>query len=216
MDDATKRQIFEPFFTTKEVGRGTGLGLATVYGIVKQLGGSIFVDSTVNSGTRFDLYFPRAEGVPDLTTMESDAHDAPGSATVLVVEDEPRVRALTTGALARHGYEVVEVAGSREALALPDEILNSVDLLLTDVVMPFMSGRALAKRLRQRRPGIRVLYMSGYAGDGAVRDGSMLRKPFAAPALLAAVRASLRDDSQSNLELRAQNSELGLRTEKPH
>jgi PAS domain S-box-containing protein len=211
MDDATKRQIFEPFFTTKEVGRGTGLGLATVYGIVKQLGGSIFVDSTVNSGTRFDLYFPRAEGVPDLTTMESDAHDAPGSATVLVVEDEPRVRALTTGALARHGYEVVEVAGSREALALPDEIINSVDLLLTDVVMPFMSGRALAKRLRQRRPGIRVLYMSGYAGEGAVRDGSMLRKPFAAPALLAAVRASL-----SNSELRTENSELELRTKKPH
>jgi CheY-like chemotaxis protein len=96
----------------------------------------------------------------------------------------------------RHGYRVVEAEGSREALMLPDEVINSVELLLTDVVMPFMSGRALAKLLRQRRPGIRVLYMSGYAGEGAVRDGSMLRKPFAPPALIAAVNASLREDPQ--------------------
>ena len=191
MDDTTKRQIFEPFFTTKEVGKGTGLGLATVYGIVKQLGGSIFVDSAVNGGTRFDLYFPEAAGMPS-AAPDVAAVEAPSSpATVLVVEDEPGVRALTTTALTRHGYRVVEAEGSREALMLPDEVIDSVELLLTDVVMPFMSGRALAKRLRKRRPGIRVLYMSGYAGEGAVRDGSMLRKPFATPALLAAVGKSL-------------------------
>jgi DNA-binding NtrC family response regulator len=98
-------------------------------------------------------------------------------------------------ALTRHGYRVVEAPGSREALMLPDDVIDSVELLLTDVVMPFMSGRALAKALRQRRPGLRVLYMSGYAGDGAVRDGSMLRKPFAMPALLAAVGKSLNGTS---------------------
>jgi len=98
-------------------------------------------------------------------------------------------------ALKRHGYRVVEAVGSREALALSDDTLASVDLLLTDVVMPFMSGRALAKRLRQRRPGLHVLYMSGYAGDAAVRGGSILRKPFTAPALLAAVNASLSEAS---------------------
>ena len=196
IDEETKRHIFDPFFTTKEVGKGTGLGLATVYGIVKQSGGSIFVDSAVNGGTRFDLYFPEAAGAPD-AALDRAAVDVPSaSATVLVVEDEPGVRALAITALIRHGYRVVEAEGSREALMLPDEVINSVELLLTDVVMPFMSGRALAKRLRQRRPGIRVLYMSGYAGEGAVRDGSMLRKPFAPPALIAAVNASLREDPQ--------------------
>jgi len=164
-----------------------------VYGIVKQMGGSIFVESAIDAGTRFDLYFPRADSAPEAEPLDDVVSAEPESASVLVVEDEPRVRALTTAALTRHGYRVVEAAGSREALALPDEVIDSVDLLLTDVMMPFMSGRALAKRLRQRRAGIRVLYMSGYAGEGAVRDGSMLRKPFAAPALLAAVHAALRD-----------------------
>ena len=191
MDDVTTRQIFEPFFTTKEVGKGTGLGLATVYGIVQQLGGSIFVESAVNGGTRFDLYFPEAAGAPDELPAKSAVEVPSAAATVLVVEDEPGVRALATTALTRHGYRVVEAGGSREALMLPDEVMDSVELLLTDVVMPYMSGRALAKALRQRRPGIRVLYMSGYAGEGAVRDGSMLRKPFATPALLAAVGRSL-------------------------
>jgi two-component system cell cycle sensor histidine kinase/response regulator CckA len=191
MDDATTRQIFEPFFTTKEVGKGTGLGLATVYGIVKQLGGSIFVESVVNGGTRFDLYFPEAPGAPDALPVNRTVEVPSAAATVLVVEDEPGVRGLTTTALTRHGYRVVEAEGSREALMLPDNVIDSVELLLTDVVMPYMSGRALAKALRQRRPGLRVLYMSGYAGEGAVRDGSMLRKPFATPALLAAVGKSL-------------------------
>jgi PAS domain S-box-containing protein len=195
MDDATRQQIFEPFFTTKELGKGTGLGLATVYGIVKQLGGSIFVDSHVNGGTSFDLYFPEAEGAAEAVPA-SPAIDVPDSpATVLVVEDEPAVRTLATKALMRHGYRVVEAEGSREALMLPDEVIDSVELLLTDVVMPFMSGRALAKALRQRRPGLRVLYMSGYAGGGAVQDGSMLRKPFATPALLSAVARSLNGGS---------------------
>jgi PAS domain S-box-containing protein len=195
MDETTRDQIFEPFFTTKEMGKGTGLGLSTVYGIVKQIGGHVFVTSSINRGTQFDLYFPKVAETPVDDVHDSGAVDlAVGTGTVLVVEDQPAVRAMIVAALERHGYQVVEADGSADALRLPDEVLMSVDLLLTDIVMPFMSGRAVATRLRERRPGLRVLFMSGFGGNDVDRresDQPVLRKPFTAPALLTAVKAAL-------------------------
>jgi two-component system cell cycle sensor histidine kinase/response regulator CckA len=195
MDATTQDQIFEPFFTTKEVGKGTGLGLSTVYGIVKQIGGHVFVTSSINRGTQFDLYFPETAEMPADDVRHREVTDlAVGSGTVLVVEDQPNVRALAVAALKRHGYQVVEAEGSEHALGLSDEVLMSVDVLLTDIVMPFMSGRALAARLRERRPALRVLFMSGFGGrdvDRRETDRPVLRKPFTTPALLAAVKGAL-------------------------
>jgi PAS domain S-box-containing protein len=197
MDATTQGHVFEPFFTTKEAGKGTGLGLATVYGIVQQLGGCIVVESTVNRGTQFDIYLPQTDEILRADSSPC-AIDVPAErATVLVVEDEPAVRGLTVSILTRHGYEAVEAAGSLAALQLPDELLGTVDVLLTDVVMPFMSGVALATRLCARRPGLRVLYMSGYVSrhDNTSGDWSdvdvALRKPFTAPQLLDAVHRAL-------------------------
>jgi len=197
MDATTQGHVFEPFFTTKEAGKGTGLGLATVYGIVQQLGGCIVVESAVNRGTQFDIYLPQTDEILRADSSPC-AIDVPAErATVLVVEDEPAVRGLTVSILTRHGYEAVEAAGSLAALQLPDELLGTVDVLLTDVVMPFMSGVALATRLCARRPGLRVLYMSGYVSrhDNTSGDWSdvdvALRKPFTAPQLLDAVHRAL-------------------------
>jgi PAS domain S-box-containing protein len=195
MDATTRDQIFEPFFTTKEVGKGTGLGLSTVYRIVKQIGGQVFVTSSISWGTQFDLYFPQAAETPAADARRGEVADlAVGTGTVLVVEDQPDVRALTVAALKRHGYQVVEADGPAPALLLSDEVLMSVDVVLTDIVMPFMSGTALATRLRERRPGLRVLLMSGFGGndiDEGESDRPVLRKPFTTPALLAAVRRAL-------------------------
>jgi PAS domain S-box-containing protein len=197
MDATTQGHVFEPFFTTKEAGKGTGLGLATVYGIVQQLGGCIVVESAVNRGTQFDIYLPQTDEILRADSSPC-AIDVPAErATVLVVEDEPAVRGLTVSILTRHGYEAVEAAGSLAALQLPDELLGTVDVLLSDVVMPFMSGVALATRLCARRPGLRVLYMSGYVSrhDNTSGDWSdvdvALRKPFTAPQLLDAVHRAL-------------------------
>jgi two-component system cell cycle sensor histidine kinase/response regulator CckA len=200
MDEATKRHLFEPFFTTKQVGAGTGLGLSTAYGIVQQLGGSIAVDSAVNQGTRFALHFPWTDQDPQ--PRSSPAYSVEDSiptiaTTVLVVEDEAAVRALTVAALQRHGYQIIEAAGPMEALQLTDTALATVDLLVADIVMPFMSGRSLARRLRARRPELRVLFMSGYGATtdgepiGTVGEPPLLRKPFTAPALLSAVHDAL-------------------------
>jgi PAS domain S-box-containing protein len=196
MDQDTQQQLFEPFFTTKDVGKGTGLGLSTVYGIVRQSGGHVLVDSEIGRGTRFDIYLPEAnDGVEHPSLKESVAV---GSAHVLVVEDSPAVRALTVAALQRHGYQVTEAMGPREALELPDEVMAGTHLLLTDMVMPFMSGSALAKRLCARQPTLRVLYMSGYLGKTAdpIRDSAaghfLLHKPFTTAALLSAVADALR------------------------
>jgi PAS domain S-box-containing protein len=200
MDDETQRHLFEPFFTTKEAGAGTGLGLSTAYGIVQQLGGSIVVDSAINQGTRFNLYFPWTDREPEPapSPAASAAAAVPTIATtVLVVEDEAAVRALIVAALQRHGYRVIEAAGPMEALQLTDAALATVDMLIADIVMPFMSGRGLAKRLCTRRPEMRVLFMSGYGASTdrepvvAGAEPPLLRKPFTAPALLGAVEAAL-------------------------
>ena len=180
------------------MGEGTGLGLSTAYGIVQQLGGSITVDSGVDRGTQFDLYFPWTNQQPMHQVGASTGDAIPASpTTVLVVEDEAAVRALTVTALQRHGYQVIEASGSIEALQLSDAALAEVDVLLADIVMPFMSGRALAKRLCTRRPQLRVLYMSGYGAnperdsdDDGGEEPLLLRKPFTAPELLAAVQAA--------------------------
>jgi two-component system cell cycle sensor histidine kinase/response regulator CckA len=195
MDAETQARIFEPFFTTKEHGQGTGLGLATVYGIVEQNGGHITVESEPGEGTTFRIYVPRtAESVQG--EQNAAAAASPGSETVLLVEDEEIVRRLIQQVLQMHGYSVLEAARGEEALewcAAP----QSIDLLLTDVVMPGMSGRELAERAALVRPEMKVLFMSGYTDDVVVRHGvldadiAFIQKPFTPAALTQKVREVL-------------------------
>jgi two-component system cell cycle sensor histidine kinase/response regulator CckA len=199
MDPHTLSRIFEPFFTTKELGRGTGLGLSTVYGIVQQSGGHVNVSSTPGRGTSFNVYLPRvaAAGQP--------AHDVPAQTpvvrvaaeTVLLVEDEGALREVVCEVLEDAGYTVIPASHGEDALAKVDAQLGTIDLLLTDVVMPGISGRQLAEQLHLARPGTRVLYMSGYTQDAIGHYGVLdagthfLPKPFTADALLQKVRAVL-------------------------
>jgi CheY-like chemotaxis protein len=198
MDDDTVSHIFEPFFTTKEVGEGTGLGLSTVFGIVKQSGGSISVSSEPGKGSSFTVYLP-SRSAP--ATEEQDAPpplDAPaGSETVLVVEDEDSVRHLVTRILSTAGYLVLAADSGGQVDAILDQG-EAPDLLLTDVLLPGrMSGRDVADELRRRHPGLPVIFMSGYARDIVAHDGRLdegvefLQKPFSPEELLARVRASL-------------------------
>ena len=197
MDSETLAQIFEPFFTTKEAGRGTGLGLATVYGIVKQSGAHIDVESTLEKGTRFKIYFPR---VPDLAPdPASPSAGLPpiGTETVLVVEDQDEVRGLVARTLTEFGYDVLDASDGEDALALLARSGKRVQLVLTDVVMPRMSGRQLAERLAQLYPSTKVLYMSGYAESaiaqhGVLDDGiAFIAKPFSPEALAWKVREAI-------------------------
>jgi CheY-like chemotaxis protein len=202
MDAETASHIFEPFFTTKGPGRGTGLGLSTVYGIVKQSGGSIWVDSQPDQGTSFRIYLPRIDE-PMTGTEESavEPESARGSETILVVEDDEMVRKLACQSLRMYGYQVVEAANAAEALLLGKAYQGPITLMLTDVVMPQMSGIELASRLNQLRPGMRVVYMSGYTDDAFLRHGALdpalffLQKPFTPGSLAEKVREAL--DSKS-------------------
>ncbi|HSF04630.1 MAG TPA: ATP-binding protein [Methylomirabilota bacterium] len=189
MDAETRSHIFEPFFTTKAPGQGTGLGLATVYGIVKQSGGSIRVDSRLGEGTTFTIYFPRVDRAPAPAEVASPP-PAGGNETVLVVEDEAEVRGLVRRVLEAHGYTVLDAGTVSEALRCAESHPEPIHLLVTDMVMPQMSGGDLAERLTSLRPEMAVLYMSGHT-DHAVERTSFLKKPFTPDALAHKVRAVL-------------------------
>ncbi|MDQ3262661.1 MAG: PAS domain-containing protein [Myxococcota bacterium] len=197
MDESIRRRVFEPFFTTKPQGQGTGLGLATAYGIVNQWGGSIRVRSTVGVGTTFTLLFPVEEQARALASPAAAAAPSPGGKeTLLVVEDERLVRVAVRRQLERAGYRVLEAANGVEALRLFEERGEEIALVLSDLMMPYLGGRELAARLEQRWPGVRLLFMSGYDREGAESgiQGLLevdLRKPFAPAQLLEAVRRRL-------------------------
>jgi CheY-like chemotaxis protein len=184
MDRETQLRIFEPFFTTKEKGKGTGLGLSTVFGIVHQSRGTIWVDSEPSVGTTFRVYLPPSDGELEQVRKLAPAPVLTGTETILLIEDEEHVRAVSRAILARSGYNVVEVHNPAEALELCEKPSKPIHLVLTDIVMPKMSGPELAKRLRLLRPDIKVLYMSGYTDDTIIRHGMLdpktafLQKPF--------------------------------------
>ena len=196
MDAATQARIFEPFFTTKEAGKGTGLGLATVYGIVRQSSGFIWVYSEPGHGTSFKIYLPRVDE-PVSPAGAPAPQVVGGSETVLVVEDVAAVRAVTRQMLERQGYCVLEAANGATALSLARQHQSAIHLLVTDVVMPEVSGRELADQLVQLRPDMKVLFMSGYTDDAVVRHGILqegiayLQKPFTPDTLARKVRAVL-------------------------
>jgi len=196
MDEATCQRIFEPFFTTKDVGKGTGLGLATVYGIVKQSGGDIWVYSEPGHGSAFKIYLPRvAAQAPAAGKVRAALESAPrGSETILLVEDDAAVRRLARLSLERSGYRVLDAENPKKALRVANEFGDPIDLLLSDVIMPESEGPPLFQRLVKVRPALRVLYISGYADDAIVRHGIVaegmpfLQKPFTPQALSAKVR----------------------------
>jgi CheY-like chemotaxis protein len=198
MDAATQARVFEPFFTTKGAGKGTGLGLASVYGIVKQAGGHNALYSEVGSGATFKVYLPAVDstvavGGPHASSLGNST----GMETILLVEDEAAVRSLAGMALRMNGYTVLEASGAAEALRLIERHPKPVDLLVTDVVMPGMGGRELAERLTSDRPQMKVIYMSGYTDDAVVRHGVLhedvhfLQEPFTGNALARKVREVL-------------------------
>jgi CheY-like chemotaxis protein len=198
MDRATQERIFEPFFTTKELGKGTGLGLSTVHGIIKQSGGHVWVYSELGKGSTFKIYLPRTEqGLVEGERGAGASSALRGSETILLAEDDAQVRTLAATVLRRHGYRVLEAASGAEALVLVEQQREPTHLLLTDVVMPKMSGRELWQRLAASRPEMKVLFMSGYTDDAVVRHGVLgsefgfVQKPIGATALLTKVRAVL-------------------------
>lgn len=194
MNSETLLHIFEPFFTTKELGKGTGLGLATVYGVVKQSGGYIWVDSELGKGSCFQIFLPGVEeGVTRVPTENSPLPLFQGNETILVVEDAEPLRKLARSFLKERGFQVLTAACGEEALEIAANCAETIHLLLTDIVMPGMNGRTLAETLLRERPGMKVLYMSGYtdsfiAGHGILEKGThLLHKPFTEEVLVSKV-----------------------------
>ena len=202
MSKEVRAHLFEPFFTTKEQGKGTGLGLATVHGIVAQSGGHIWVYSELGNGTTFKIYLPMVSGAAE--AAKKSVVPRGGSETVLLVEDDASLRKLARMILvAQGGYKVLESKGGKEAQMLAGQYQEPIHLLLTDVVMPGMSGRALSEDLVVLRPEMKVLFMSGYTGDtvvlrGVLEEGTeFIQKPFTSGALLRKVRDVLDDRMQA-------------------
>jgi PAS domain S-box-containing protein len=198
MDKETQSRIFEPFFTTKEKGKGTGLGLSTVYGIVKQSNGYVFAQSQPGAGTTFWVYLPRVEDtVGELSPAKPQPTDAGGCETILLVEDEESVRELVRLTLASRGYKVLEAENGEAGLLLAESCQQHIDILITDVVMPGIGGRELAKKLVAIRPDISVLYLSGYTEDAVIAQGTtgpktaFLQNPFTLQSLAKKVREVL-------------------------
>jgi CheY-like chemotaxis protein len=199
MDQGTVDHIFEPFFTTKGKGKGTGLGLATVYGIVKQNDGEIVVRSEPGQGTVFEVRLPSAkrQALPE-TDRQKDPSET-GKGVILLVEDESMVRKLAKKLLSLQGYEVLEAVSGGDACVLCESYEGAIDLLLTDVIMPNMNGRELYSRLEKIKPGLKVLFMSGYTEDiiahhGVVEEGfTFLQKPFSVEALSSKVQEAISD-----------------------
>jgi len=199
MDKETQSRIFEPFFTTKEKGKGTGLGLSTVYGIVKQSNGYVFAESQIGSGTTFYVYLPRVEeSLADQSPVATPEGEKGGCETVLLVEDEDSVRELVRLTLSSRGYKVLEAENGEAGLQLAEQTKGAIDILVTDVVMPGIGGRELAKKLLATRPTTRVLYLSGYTEDAIATQGALtpgtafLQKPFTLQNLAKKVREVLR------------------------
>jgi CheY-like chemotaxis protein len=195
MSREVQQRLFDPFFTTKDQGRGTGLGLSTVYGIVKQSGGEIYVYSEVGQGSTFKVYFPRfvekgEQSIQGLTSTEIPK----GSETVLLVEDDSNLRNLVARVLRSCGYTILVAASGAEALAIAGDPSKSIDAVITDVVMPGMNGRELVEKLVEARPGIGFMFMSGYTDDDVLRRGvlqgetAFLQKPFTPDQLARKVR----------------------------
>jgi CheY-like chemotaxis protein len=197
MDSPTRARLFEPFFTTKHLGKGTGLGLSTVLGIVKQSGGSLEVDSEPGRGTAVRVYLPRIEQPVSVESAAVNALAARGAETILLVEDEDMVRSLVSDALRRDGYRVLDAGGPTEAQQIAAGHEGPIDLLITDVVMPKLSGRELAEDLARQRREMKVLYMSGYTDAAVMNTGlahkevAFLQKPFTPAELSHKVREVL-------------------------
>ena len=209
MSPETQSHLFEPFFTTKEQGKGTGLGLATVYGIVKQSDGDIWVYSEPGRGSTFKIYLPRVDALPDAPRRESTRiRPRRGTETILLAEDAEVLRRLLREILSQNGYTLLTAANGEDALRLSTEHPGPIHILVTDMVMPIMSGKELVSRLGPLRPEMKILYMSGYTEDAIASQGNIepgtafLEKPFSPDALVRKIREILdgghADDSHSN------------------
>ena len=206
MEESTKARIFEPFFTTKEPGKGTGLGLATVYGVVKQSSGYIFVDSEPGAGARFEIYLPRVpEKVQEAAAEERATKVRGGRETVLLVEDEADVRTLTCEFLQAAGYQVLTAADGEEGLTIGEQFRHEIDVVVTDVVMPRMRGPEMVKRLKRMLPDLKVVYMSGYTeefseGQSLLEDAFFIQKPFSRDGLLRKIHDALKGKPAEQFE----------------